>query len=269
MVENKAEKFYWYLLIVTLLSSPLLVQLLYTQNFNLRFSTLYLIVLFLIGNLFQLPLELILNGKGIAAKFWVKNPSVSIRYSVEGKPDDWMLVQAEKIKVLGFQLVPAPTEKLAWHIRKPKVGQAYGFLDHGFEGRIVIEQSSFGNEAVIELTLLDILIVDTGERDQLLRLAEYLVGKAASPILPTFHLIVACAAFLAIVSHVLLYLKAFDIWKGAIPVYEACYGALGMAVWMLIVMLSRKYEFIGFRVLYGSILVALIPLLVILSKFFA
>jgi hypothetical protein len=181
MSEQERQRKYWYISLFFLILAAIAGYRLYSMGFQpVFFSRLgQRITSFLFFASIPLALLLeflvaILAGHRQSLKLWVEKPSVTGQYKVSGV--NCSAAVEHRLAYLKFQVIRKFRESNSEYIefKKDKAVQSHTFLDNAFFGRIELSPAPQGGQIIAQLTFDDTVLIDTGERDELQRLAGYI-----------------------------------------------------------------------------------------------
>jgi hypothetical protein len=199
----------------------------------------------------------LLSGKGAGLRFWVKHPRVHAEHEAPGSLEKCEREVRQRVERLGF--VWQTTGPGCAQIAKAKRAQVNSFLDHAFSGEVRLGAGTFGTRVELDLTMLDILAIETGERAHLAAVADHLCLRADSFLLRSVPLPVYCGTMLGFAT--LLVSAAVGYWPGPATawVFPASAAAMGFQLFALFYVVRDRQQLYGYRLTAVGFALALIP----------
>lgn len=252
------ERFYWRVTLLFLVASPVWIFLALSQGLAFRCWRPYGLVLLLFTFPVIWGVELLRTIGSPQRRVWVRHPSVHRDEAASEDLNAWWAGFMARANQLGFQCTSGEADN-TWHLVKTQAEKVTSFADHAFEASVVLTSELSGARVAIDLTMRDILIIETGEFQQLARMAGYLLGAEPEPAAPTLPFVLNCSAVLAWMAHVFGYIEFFGLYRSGLPVLEACGMSLSLTAWAMVSILQRPKEIYGMRLAVTALALAAIP----------
>ena len=261
MTDRQRMHGYWLTSLFLLASSPVLGSFLFREKITFHLHVPYLIISPFAVMLAVLILELFLSIGTPHGKIWLKEPTVTIEQPVTDFPQ-WQNQNFNRLQQSGFA-IDSTDMKTRWEFSKEKADAVHSFEDRAFSGVIEASHDLSTINMKISLTLKDILLVETGEIDNLRRLAMYLAGSISEYRILTLPLTLRMSLILCIFCHLAGYVECFSSLSWAMPVYETSFLSVGSAIWIAFIIYRRPKELLGLRIALTTVLAGSTPLTVL------
>ena len=268
MDDKRLETNSQYLALALLASSALLAVLLLASEIHLQVGAItanpvYVkIMIFIIPTALALILGVILSGNDLSKlKVWVKDPTVTVNRNV---PDikQWIAHSTGRLKEVGFQFNKQPTDTL-WAFSKDQASQVQDFEDHAFKGTITLQPHLHPVPIQLQLTMLDTLIVETGEFKKIETLANALIGNTVGNRTKTLPFTLLMTLAYCLIFQISGYFSYFD--AGTLNLSFWSSGCIGFSLGLVTLgTIQNKPDLIGRRVAMFAVLSILPPLVSIL-----
>ena len=255
--EQQRERFLWRVALAFICLSPYLIHSLYLAEISFRWSLFWFIIACFVGLPLPILSEFLLSGK--SSKFWIENPSVECDCLIRGDVNRWMEQAKQQLNELGFSIVRIEAEKLI-QFEKPKKKAIHQFIDHRFSGLIEIHQDTFGLKATVQLQLIDIVILETGEKEKLSSIAQFIAGVSEKTddanipytLLSAFHLVVILN-LLILFKIIGLNISPGMIYSGSLAIAASCLTLFGNLV-------QNRKKFLSLRLYLATLYLSMVPI---------
>jgi hypothetical protein len=269
MSEQERRKKYWYISLFFLILAAIAGYRLYSMGFQpVLFSQLgQRITSFLFFASIPLALLLeflvaVLTGHRQSLKFWTEKPSVTSQYGVSRV--NCSAAIEHRLAYLKFQVIRKfhESDSECIEFKKDKAVQSYTFLDNAFFGVIKLSPGPQGGQITTQLTFNDTVLIDTGERDELKRLAGYISLQHDNHEPPrTVSLIVYCGIALAYMTVLCSLCLNPAVLTQRITLTAFANAATVMLVAALVLTFIKRKGLMGYRLGFLALGLAVVPYL--------
>lgn len=281
MLEQKREGFYWRISLFFVFMSPWILYLLSKMSLNpfvglslFIFKQVVTVGMFTniaIVILLEMLYSRIVEGK-TSFKFWVVNPSVEYRNRAQGSVRGCTQAIEQKLKHLGFQTeisqnFKADREGQLIQFQKSAKKPVHHFLDHAFSGKVTLTPAFNSVDIHAQLTFEDTLILETGEKNKLQAISEFIALKAPELRMKGVPFTLYCGLIFAYATIITGFFISIG-WSPNYAVFNSlALSGIGSILLSLFFSFKNGKDFMGWRLVFSGLYLAAMPYFAwILSK---
>ena len=270
MSERDRERFYWRLCLLFALASPLCVLTTARSGFHPEFSTLYFSLIGFAAIPFAIFVDLLratLCGEPV--RVWVVRPTVNVGRSLAQPVAQARAAVVSRLSECGFgytQGAAAEAGAEVFKFGKEKSPMLSAFLDHAFFGEMTLRAAGSGSSVTCRLTFDDTAILDTGERERLTALCDYLTLKSQSFTHESIPMPLFCGLVLSLVTALLTLAPGRVVGDTFLTSLAA--SAAGLLASSVYFLLKDRAHLFGYRLIAGGMYLASVPFLAKLAALF-
>jgi hypothetical protein len=264
MSEQKRETLFWRLTVVVCLISPGVFPAFFKVDLTLPEDLTEWVpafmVLLVITLLTPILIDLVAAAlQGHPIRIGQKNLTTRIDETVYQSPERVRAEIEARLATLGF-LTEAVEEPGTIVFSKMKPQEAHHFMDHNFVGRLTCSAAASGTRIQAELTFRELIVLDTGEANNLSKLCRQICGLEPAEESPNMPFIVPVGFSYALVTLVLGVVSNFNPVPSAWVLMTAAVGSLANTSGLLRVQANPARHF-GRRIALASLYLSALPLL--------
>ena len=268
MNDLSRERFYWILTVCFLFGSLMPLCGLSIHPAPLRFDQfLFLGVLFAgMPLVFVVEIAICLLTDPKALRFWIVRPGSSADAECDKPVDVCFDLVTRRLAQLGFTYQQDPSTggpTLNLRFAKRQASQLHCFLDHAFEGDIIVLPSDYKNTTHIRarIVFLDTVILQTGENRKLDALVQYLALQTDAVDLRSLSLPLSSGLMLAFMTTIVGFLACVTATVPAAWCYTLGPAAVGMLFFAWLGIKRSRGVAIGQRLVFAGCYLGLAPFL--------
>lgn len=266
MNEVERERIYWRILVVFVALSPLVLWGFYQHGIQLRWNQPVFIGALVASIPATLLIDMfftIVSGKGTGFRFWIKNPSQHSENSLKDSIDACRQKVVQRLESIRFT-----SQELDGGIqfKKAKDPKVHSFLHHAFSGNVVLKQTPFGVDIVVDLTLNDILLLQTDEPQKLQTVCDFLTLHSPDCVIRSVPLYLICGVNLSLAASVLGLQNYFRPPVSSLWITPVSAGAAGMLIVSGFYFIQNRGTVCGARLLLAGLYLSSLPYLAALIR---
>jgi len=270
MSERDRERFYWRLCLLLALASPLSVLTTAKAGFHPDFSPLYFTLIGFASIPFAIFVDLLratLCGEPV--RIWVVKPSVNAGRSLAQPFAQARAAVLSRLSECGFRYAPGDAAEPGAEVfkfGKEKSQMLSAFLDHAFFGEMTLSAAESGSAVTCRLTFDDTAILDTGERERLVALCDYLILKSQTFTHESVPMPLFCGLVLSFVTALVTLVPGRVVGDTFLTSLAA--SAAGMLASSVVFLRKDPAHLFGYRLIAGGMYLASVPFLAKLAGLF-
>lgn len=208
-----------------------------------------------------LPVRMLMSGSGKRV-FWIKHPARTIEEWTDEPLDKIGQTARQRLDALGFTVHLAEESPDGARIlfTKPKAEKVVRFVDHAFDGELVVRRASGRNQLSATVVFRDIVLVESGESERLAALARYLAGATTDLQVAILPFTMLCGVVIAALNLALLPVDGLRPWLGSQQLSIAL-AAVGLILFGGFPILRNRGENYGLPLGVLGLTGAVLPLL--------
>lgn len=269
MSERDRERLYWRLSLLLALASPLAVLTTARAGFSPDFNVALFTVIGFLSIPFAVLVDLLRTTLcGDPVRLWVVKPTANAGRALAHPFPQAREAIVGRLAECGFACATAGGPGGAEVIRfgKAKSPMLSSFLDHAFFGEMTLKASGPGSSVSCTITFDDTAILDTGERERLSSLCDYLTLKSSAFTYEGVPLTLFCGLVLSFVTALLTLVPRRVVGDAFLT--SLALSAAGLLASGVVFVLKDRAHNIGLRLAAGGIYLASIPFLAKLAGLF-
>jgi len=208
------------------------------------------------------PVRLLVRAPG-GRMFWIKHPT-RLQEHVGPEPSAAVAGQArQRLEALGFTVEAADSGEAGARIlfHKAKAENVVSFVDHAFNGELLVASEGNGTRAIATVTFADTIVVESGETERLAAFAGYLAGARPRLEVAVLPFTMTCGVVIAMTNLVLCAIPAWRPW--VVPHgLSIALAAAGLILFGGYPILRKRGESYGLPLGLLGLAAAFVPLLV-------
>lgn len=260
MSERERERLYWRVCCALLAASPLVAYLLARSRVALGLESLYFAAALAASVPLPIALEMALQlARGRLPRVWLESPTVRVEHRARGEVGDAVEAVRARLGGLGFVSEVAGDGPVDVEFARARSPRVHAIMDHAFAGTARVAGTPYGPRIEADLTLLDTLLVESGELAAVEELAGYIVGRRAELDLATLPFTMCCAACLSWVAAGLTAAAGLGLGPGPAWAASASAAAVALSLVMLVVVARDRERLLGLRVGLASVALVAAP----------
>jgi hypothetical protein len=275
METKKREKYYWYVCLLFIFLSPILIYHGLNHKMGFAFNPAYYAISMFVGLIAVFPFETIpvlLRGEKYDLKIGVKYPKYHFETTAGMEFGQAVEEITRRLKGIGFSVCEKKESDTITILeyKKDKTTMAQSFMDNAIRGSVRVEKKFSKPDIKTEVIFWDTLVMDSGESEAMNALARYISLDKAYFQYQNLNLTMTAGTMVSFITNILLYLHYTGVQQFEPAIFvSASFGAIGLIVIGLFFTFKDKKYLTGTRIGIASLYLALLTFIPVITALLA